>query len=156
MRGELEVSDSIHFADSLKFTTPDGRTVYGGGGIMPDKFVPADTSGVSTYFLKVKNTLIYMFALKYTENNRETLKKFTDAASLENYLDEQALLEKFVKYAAANGVPKDPGGLKASGNIIHTQIKAYIGRNILDNKGFYQIYSKLDKTLKYAIDYLKK
>ena len=68
--GEFEVSDSIHFSDSLKFTTPGGQIVYGGGGIMPDKFVPVDTSGVSPYFLKVRS-LIYRFALKYTENNRE-------------------------------------------------------------------------------------
>ena len=51
-RGEFEVSDSIHFSDSLKFTTPGGIIVYGGGGIMPDKFVPADTSGISGYFSK--------------------------------------------------------------------------------------------------------
>ncbi len=74
--GEFEVSDSIHFADSLKFTTPGGHIVYGGGGIMPDKFVPVDTSGVSPYFIKVRS-YIYRFALSYTENNRELLKKFT-------------------------------------------------------------------------------
>ena len=54
--GEFEVSDSIHFSDSLKFTTPGGRIVYGGGGIMPDKFVPVDTSGVSTIFRESKIT----------------------------------------------------------------------------------------------------
>src|SRR5665647_19009 len=58
IRGEFEVSDSIHFPDSLKFTTPGGRIVYGGGGIMPDKFVPADTTGLSPYFLKIRS-LIY-------------------------------------------------------------------------------------------------
>ena len=62
-RGEFEVSDSIHFSDSLKFTTPGGRIVYGGGGIMPDKFVPVDTSGVSPYFIKTR-PLIYRFALE--------------------------------------------------------------------------------------------
>ena len=67
-RHEFEVSDSIHFSDSLRFTTPGGRIVYGGGGIMPDKFVPADTSGGSPYFDKVRS-YIYRFALKYTENN---------------------------------------------------------------------------------------
>ncbi len=52
--GEFEVSDSIHFSDSLKFTTPGGKIVYGGGGIMPDKFVPVDTSGVSAIFSESK------------------------------------------------------------------------------------------------------
>jgi carboxyl-terminal processing protease len=154
-RGEYEVPDSIHFSDSLKFTTPGGRILYGGGGIMPDKFVPADTSGLSPYFVKVRS-LIYRFALKYTESNRDQLKKFTESGEMEKYLDRQALLDQFVQYAAVNGIKKDPAGLKISGEIIHVQIKAYIARNILDNKGFYPIWEKIDTTLKYAIDYLKK
>ena len=153
--GEFEVPDSIHFADSLKFTTPGGRVLYGGGGIMPDKFVPVDTSGVSPYFVKTRS-LIYRFALKYTENNRDVLKKFTEAATMNNFLDGQKLIDQFVQYATANKVKLDPAGLKISQEIIHTQIKAYIARNILDNKGFYPIWEKIDTTLKYAIDFLNK
>jgi carboxyl-terminal processing protease len=154
-RHEFENSDSIHFTDSLKFTTPGGRTVYGGGGIMPDKFVPVDTSGISTYFMKVR-PLIYQFALKYTENNRETLKKFTESGELENYLNKQGLLDQFIRYTSANKIKTDPEGLKISGNVIHIQLKAYIARNILDNKGFYPIWEQIDTTLKYTIEYLKK
>jgi len=153
-RGEFEVSDSIHFSDSLKFLTPGGRTVYGGGGIMPDKFVPVDTSGVSPYFVKAR-THLYRFALKYTENNREQLKKYTTPRELENYLDRQSLLNQFIEFAEANGVKREDTGLKTSGNIIHTQLKAYIARNILDNKGFYPIWEHIDTTLKYAIAFLK-
>ena len=155
LRHEFEVPDSTHFSDSLKFTTPGGRVVYGGGGIMPDKFVPADTSGVSSYFMKVRSQ-IYRYSIKYTETNREQLKRFTEAGEMEKFLDKQPLLDQFVQYAAANGIKRDPEGLKISGNIIHTQIKAYIARNILDNKGFYPIWEKIDTTLKYAIDFLKK
>jgi carboxyl-terminal processing protease len=154
-RGEFEVSDSIHFSDSLKFTTPGGKIVYGGGGIMPDKFVPVDTSGVSPYFVKVR-PFIYKYALKYTENNREQLKKFTEAAELEKYLDKQAMLSQFIQYSESNGIKKDQGGIKISGEIIQTQIEAYIARNILDNKGFYPIWQKIDTTLRYAIDFLNK
>src|ERR1035437_3933816 len=93
--GEFEVSDSIHFSDSLKFITPGGKVVYGGGGIMPDKFVPVDTSGVSPYFVKVR-PYIYRFALNYTENYRETLKKFTES-DLKKYLDKQPLLDQFIE-----------------------------------------------------------
>jgi carboxyl-terminal processing protease len=153
--GEFQVSDSIHFSDSLKYTTPGGHIVYGGGGIMPDKFVPADTSGVSPYFLKVRS-YIYRFALKYTENNRENLKKYTESGEMEKYLNKQALLDQFVQYATSVGIKKDPAGLRISGSIIHTQIKAYIARNILDNKGFYPIWEEIDTTLRYAIDFLKK
>ncbi len=153
--GEFEVSDSIHFADSLKFTTPGGKIVYGGGGIMPDKFVPVDTNGISPYFLKVRS-IIYRFALKYTETNREILKKYTESGEMEKYLNKQALLDQFVQFATSNGIKKDPAGLKISGDIIHTQLKAYIARNILDNKGFYPIWEEIDTTLKYAIEFLKK
>ena len=153
--GEFEIPDSIHFSDSLRFTTPGGRIVYGGGGIMPDKFVPVDTSGVSPYFLKVRS-YIYRFALKYTENNRELLKKYTESGEMEKFLDKQALLDQFVQFAAKNGIKKDPAGIKISGYIIHTQIKAYVARNILDNKGFYPVWEQIDTTLKYAIDFLKK
>ena len=155
-RGEMNVSDSIHFSDSLKFATPGGRTVYGGGGIMPDKFVPVDTTGISNYFVKVRSSLIYRYSLKYTEGNRDILKKFTEPDELENYLDKQSLLDKFVQFAVTNGVKKDPAGLKISGKIIQTQIKAYIARNILDSRGFYPIWEELDTTLKYAVDFLRK
>ena len=68
---------------------------------MPDKFVPVDTSGVSPYFVKVRS-LIYRFALKYTENNREVLKKFTEPVSWKNILTNRHLLNQFVQYAAAS------------------------------------------------------
>lgn len=167
-RGEFGDSDSIHFSESLKFTTPGGRTVYGGGGIMPDKFIPVDTSEISPYFLMVR-PYIYQFALKYTEKNRETLKKFTEAGELEKYLDKQNLSGQFMKFIADNNfrsplgqgpatpsgtIIPDPDGLKISGRVIHTQLKAYIARNILDNKGFYPIWEQIDTTLKYAIKFL--
>jgi len=155
LRGEFEVSDSIHFADSLKFTTPGGKTVYGGGGIMPDRFVPVDTTGISRYFMEVR-PLIYRFALNYTENNREELTKYTTAGEMKKYLDRQNLMSRFVAYASENGVRRDQAGLDASGKIIDVQLKAYIARNILDNKGFYPLWQEIDTTLIYAIDYLEK
>ncbi len=153
--GEFEVSDSIHFNDSLKFTTPGGKIVYGGGGIMPDIFVPVDTNGISQYFLKVRPS-IYLFALKYTESNRESLKRFTEADELERYLDRQGLVKQFTDFTSKNGIATDYTGLRTSELIIHTQVKAYIARNILDNKGFYPVWEKIDTTLKYAIDFLNK
>ncbi|HSL85308.1 MAG TPA: S41 family peptidase, partial [Bacteroidales bacterium] len=154
-RGELGVSDSIHFPDSLKFVTPGGRIVYGGGGIMPDIFVPVDTTGVSAYFVRVR-PLIYQFALKYTEQHREVLRKYTRTRELENYLNNQGLLDQFIRFAESAGISRDTEGLRASGKIIHTQIKAYIARNILDNKGFYPVWEEIDTTLKFAINYLNR
>ncbi len=153
--GEFEISDSIRFADSLKFITPGGRVVYGGGGIMPDIFVPLDTTGISPYFLAVRPQ-IYRFALKYTENNREKLQKMSETTEMEKYLDKQRLLEQFTDFAANAGIKKDPDGLKISGKLIHTQLKAYIARNILDNKGFYPILDDIDNTLQVAVKFLGK
>lgn len=150
-RGEFTASDSIHFADSLKFTTKGGKTVYGGGGIMPDIFVPVDTTGRSAYFLAVR-PLIYRYALNYTEKNRETLNKFTESGEMEKYLDRQALLNHFISFAEENGVKRDPEGIKLSGQVILIQLKAYIARNILGEEGFYPIIQQIDKTLLKAIE----
>jgi len=154
-RGELGISDSIQFPDSLKFVTPGGRIVYGGGGIMPDVFVPVDTTGVSAYFVRVR-PFIYQFALKFTEQHREVLRKYTRTRELETYLDNLGLLDQFIRFAESAGISRDTEGLRVSGRIIHTQIKAYIARNILDNKGFYPVWEQIDTTLKYAINYLNK
>jgi carboxyl-terminal processing protease len=154
-RGEFEESDSIQFTDTLKYKTPGGKTVFGGGGIMPDLFVPVDTSGISTYFLQVR-PFIYQFSLKFTENHRENLSKYTESDELEKHLDKQNLMDQFTEFASKQGIKPDPEGLKISGKIIHTQIKAYIARNILNNKGFYPVWENIDTTLKYAVEYLKK
>jgi len=168
-RGEFGQSDSIHFAESMKFVTPGGRIVYGGGGIMPDKFIPVDTTEISPYFLMVR-PYIYQFGLKYTEKNREILKKFTEAGELEKYLDKQDLSDQFIRFISDNGfkspqrpgsaapldpIRPDPEGLRISGRVIHAQLKAYIARNILDNKGFYPIWEQIDTTLKFAIKFLE-
>jgi carboxyl-terminal processing protease len=156
MHGEFEEADSIKLADSLRFTTPGGKTVYGGGGIMPDIFVPLDTAGITDYFLAIRNSgLLYRYALKYTEDNRETLKGFRDLPSLSIWLDKQDLLSKFVDFAGKNGVPARNDQIKISGNIIYVQLKAYIVRNMLDNKGFYPIWQEIDKTLLEAFDYIE-
>ena len=153
--GEFEVSDSIHFADSLKYTTPGGKIVFGGGGIMPDKFVPVDTSAITPYFLAVR-PFIYRFCLNYTEEHRESLAMHKDLKEMEQYLNSQNLLGQFIGFAGRNGIRRDQKALKISGTLIETQIKAYIARNILDNKGFYPIWQNIDPTLMYAISFLGK
>jgi carboxyl-terminal processing protease len=156
MHGEFEEADSIRMDDSLKFTTPGGKIVYGGGGIMPDIFIPMDTTGISDYFMAIRNSgLLYRYALKYTEDNRETLKKYKELPALENWLSNQDLISKFVRFADQNGIPANRQQLAVSENIIHVQLKAYIARNILDNKGFYPIWQEIDKTLLDALEYLE-
>jgi carboxyl-terminal processing protease len=153
VHGELEVADSIQFADSLKYETKNGRTVYGGGGIMPDYFVPIDTSGYSDYYSKITGkALVYNFALNYSDKNRKDLKKLNTASAIEEYLDKQKIMDQFIGYATSQGVKNDPKGLNTSGKIIKTQLMAYIARNILGEEGFFPIIQKIDDTLIKAIE----
>lgn len=153
VHGEFMDADSIQFADSLVYYTKKGRKVYGGGGIMPDFFVPADTSGRSQYFNQIyQQGLIYAFAFQYSDLHRNRLNRMESAAEIEKWLDQQSVLESFISFAASKGIARDNAGLKQSGFIIDTQIKAYIARNILGEEGFYPIIRQVDKTLLRAIE----
>ncbi len=151
--GELEEADSIQFADSLKYRTKKGRTVYGGGGIMPDIFVPADTTGRSDYFDTIyQKGLIYQYSFQYADINRSKLAGMKSAQEIEKYLDQSGVMENFIRYAESKGVASDSNGLKESGRIISTQLKAYIARNIMGEEGFYPIIQQIDNTLLKAIE----
>ncbi|MFZ5428897.1 MAG: S41 family peptidase [Bacteroidota bacterium] len=153
LHGEMLVADSIQFADSLKYFTKKGRTVYGGGGIMPDIFVPADTAGRSDYFNKIyQRGLVYQFAFQFSDQHREHLNTLKTAAGIEQWLNSRNIMDEFARYAAGKGVPQDAAGMRISGSIISTQVKAYIARNILGEEGFYPIIQHIDKTLQKAID----
>src|SRR3989339_768987 len=159
MHGELEEADSIKFSDSLRYTTPKGRTVYGGGGIMPDIFIPLDTAGYTTYLRAVINKgLVYKFAFQYADNNRKKLSGFQDPEKLEFYLNGQNLSAEFNRFAALQGIKINPASdtnAKAA-LLLNTQLKAYIARNILDDKGFYPIWHKVDDAVLKAVDVLEK
>jgi carboxyl-terminal processing protease len=153
---EQLVADSIYFSDSLKYTTKSGRIVYGGGGIMPDFFVPMDTTGTSDYYSKIyRKGLLNAFAYSYADENRKKLTGFTKGEEFDRYLDNEKVLEDFIEYASAKGIPRDNEGLKASRLIINTQLKANIANNIIGEEGFYPIIRKIDKTLLRAIEITK-
>jgi len=140
LHGEFENEDSISFSDSLKFITPGGRVVYGGGGIMPDIFVPVDTTFYSPLLSRVTNLgLTHRFAFQYTDLHREELEKMTTPSEITAYLDEQELMRDFTAFANTKNVQAGQDELDISGHYLLTQIKAYIARNILDNEGFYPI-----------------
>ena len=154
-RGEFIAADSIEFADSLKYTTAGGKIVYGGGGIMPDIFISLDTVGISDYLSRVSNRgLIYRFAFRYTDNNRPSLIQYTGYQDINDYLDKQNLLKDFVRFAEENGVAPVSEDIILSEQIIITQLKAYIARNIIDNPGFYPIIHSIDKTLLKGVEIL--
>lgn len=153
---ELTEKDSIQQADSLKYKTVGGRDVYGGGGIMPDVFVPADTSGVNDFFIAVvSKSLIYHYAFRYADENRkQLLSKVNDVKSLCSYLRSEDVMNKFLISIKSEGIKYTPKELSESHDLIESQLFAYIGRNILGEEGFYPVVYQSDKTVLKALEVL--
>ena len=156
--GEMQTADSVHFADSLKYKTPKGKIVYGGGGIMPDIFVPIDTVGTSDYFgILNYRGLFYQYSFEYVDQHRQELNsKYQTADSfLKNFSVSEAILSDFVKFAEQKEVKKDAKGLSQSKELIKNRLKAIIGRNLYGDNVFYPIVNKTDNTIGKAIEVLE-
>ena len=153
-RGEMMCADSIKVNDSLKFVTPGGRVLYGGGGIIPDVFVPIDTT-ISSQFLTECNrrSLPVRFANSLCDQNRPALRKIEDMDQLQAFFKTLDLKSSFVKYAQENDVKLNPGDWERSGEYILTTIKALIGRSTpMSDNAFYPIYLTADKTVLRAVE----
>jgi carboxyl-terminal processing protease len=155
---EYFTADSIHFDDSQKFTTPGGRTVYGGGGIMPDIFVPLDTIGITPYYNKVWNTnTLYRYTLDFTDRHRDELNSITNLDELDELFANHDLVEEFVVYAEKHGVERNDSEIAKSYDIIEAQLRAYIGRNSMnDESGFYHNIYPIDNIVQRAVEELSK
>lgn len=156
--GELISKDSIKFIDSLKYKTSKNRIVYGGGGIMPDIFVPLDTSENSEYLQKLYGKNVFNeFVFDYMDKNRKSLNaNYKDFASFKNKFDINAkILDEFVKYGEKKGIKKDAQGLKTSGEFFRTQIKAMIARQLFKNDAFYELVNEKNETYRKALEVLK-
>ena len=150
--GEFFERDSILLDESLRYQTRGGREVYGGGGVMPDVFVPRDTSALTDYFFALRDRgLIYRFALQYTDDNRLQLQRFETVTALKKHLDSQTITEQLIRFATRQGVPFNEAQYRRSLQQINVEVKAYIARNILDNDGFYPVFHEVDEMVKTAI-----
>ena len=156
--GELYSADSIKLDKSLIFKTVGGRSVYGGGGIMPDIFVANDTSGVTTYYLNVANAgLLNRFAFEYADRHRSELRDAKDVNELVGRLpDEDFLLQEFVNFAADNNIPARWYYINISRNLIVNQLRALIARDILNQSAYFEYINRSDIALKNAIEQLGK
>lgn len=155
---EFFSADSIHFADSLKRTTPGGKVVYGGGGIMPDVFIPADTTDVTKYFIEVSGrNILYRYTIEYADRHREALNAVQTIGDLQALLDsDKTLVDDFVRYAARKGVAPRYGDIARSHRLIEAQLRAYIGRNTkLEDNGFYANIYPVDNVIVRAVGILK-
>lgn len=154
---EFFSADSIHFADSLKRVTAGGKVVYGGGGIMPDCFIPADTTDFTPYFLEVSGrNILYRYTIEYADRKREALNKVASLDDLQQLLDsDKHLVEDFISYAARQGVQPNYRDIAVSRRLIEAQLRAYIGRNtVLEDDGFYKNIYPIDTVILKAIEVL--
>lgn len=141
--GEFSSADSIHFADSLRYETlKNKRPVYGGGGIMPDLFVPIDTTNFSPYYRDlVAKGIINRYSLTYVDDNRKQLKHEypTEQKFLDNFEVTQAMLDEIVKMGENDSVKYDAEQFERSAMMMRTVIKGIIGRDLFTTSTYFKV-----------------
>jgi carboxyl-terminal processing protease len=154
-KGELYSADSIHFPDSLKYYTSKKRVVYGGGGIMPDIFIPIDTTEITDYYSSlVRKGILNQFSLQYVDDHRKKLKEqYTDLDYyVKNYIVEENLFNQLIEYALKEGLKKDDKAIETSKNLIKRELKGLIARDLWDTGAYIQIFMQTDKAFLKAIE----
>lgn len=155
--GEFFSKDSIKLNENERYYTSLGRPVYGGGGIMPDVFVPQDTIGITSYFTTVASKgLTILFSFQYTDNNRQKLSQYDTEESLLNYLRHQGLVEQFVRYAESKGVKRRNILIQKSYKRLEKNIYGNIIYNMLGKEAYIKYINESDPTVKKGIELLEK
>ncbi len=151
-QGEFFHADSIKFSDSLKYQTVNGRTVYGGGGIMPDYFVPLDTAQNSHYLneLYISNSM-QEYTFNYASSHKEELTKLGLDLYVSQFVITDEMLDQLVKVGRQNKVEPKWNDLKRHKAIFQVNVKAQIARRIWGNTGFYPIFNESNEVLQQAI-----
>ncbi|BDC98911.1 S41 family peptidase [Persicobacter psychrovividus] len=150
--GEFFHADSIKMNDSLKYKTVHGRTVYGGGGIMPDYFVPLDTANQSDYFVKLfYSNALREYTIKYSEKNAKKLKAMKYEDFRKNFRVSEAMLKDLIKTAEELDVKFNKEQYETSKDMIKLRIKAQVARSIWDNEGFYPIFNEQNEAFIQAV-----
>lgn len=158
VNGELNNSDSIMFADSLSYKTLiKGRTVYGGGGIMPDYFVPIDTSSFSPYYRDMINKGIFnQFVLRFIDQNRKDLeKKYKDFTSFRKKYDPVPEMKNLISYAELEGLSFNEINWEKSHERVELLFKAYIARDLWESSNFFEIYNEAEPVYQKAVSILQ-
>ncbi|MFM1932505.1 MAG: hypothetical protein RL226_1808 [Bacteroidota bacterium] len=157
--GELLHPDSIVFGDSLRYVTPAGRYVYGGGGITPDVSVPLDTAGGSYYLSDLSYSgVMRTYAFDYTSKNRKELEQFADVNDyLARFKVTDAMLEGLYKAAEKEGILKDAAGIANSKEVIRIRLQALIAKNLFNEESYYRAILEddilFDRALEVARNY---
>lgn len=140
----------------IPYKTIGGRTVFGGGGIMPDIFIPRDTSGINSYYnLIVNNRFDEKYAMLYSDTNRKKLERFSTWQELHDYLMQQPLLLNLASFADHNGIRKRPYYIQESTALLESVMEAYIVRNFFGEEAFWAVYQKNDLLIKKGIELIE-
>lgn len=152
--GEMTVADSIKRNDSLKFITPAGKVVYGGGGIIPDIFVPIDTVGVTNFLIAVnRKSLQVKYSIKLADTYRAQLRQVKSFEQLEELTRSIDMEEGFLAFAKENGIVPKEGEWQKSRDFIVTQLKGLFGRyTTLDDDAFYPYINRIDNVILRVIE----
>ena len=151
-RGELTSADSIKVNTDEVYYTKSGRRVYGGGGIVPDVFVPMDTTRASNFYIQCnKKAVAIRFASAVFDRYRSELSQIEDFASLQSWLDSHKMDQQFLKYAAKQGLKPEPGEWEETSSYMMPQVNALVGRySKLGEEAFYRLWIVVDKTVEEA------
>ena len=151
-RGELTSADSIKVNTDEVYYTKSGRRVYGGGGIVPDVFVPMDTTRASNFYIQCNKKAVAMrFASAVFDRYRSELSQIEDFASLQSWLDSHKMDQQFLKYAAKQGLNPEPGEWEETSSYMMPQVNALVGRySKLGEEAFYRLWIVVDKTVEEA------
>jgi carboxyl-terminal processing protease len=155
--GELVNADSVKLNKKLKYTTPAGKVVYGGGGIMPDYFIPIDTTKVSRYIseLLYKN-VINDFALEYVNKNRTQLKYSSAKEFNQQFKVNTPLINELKSYANKNNIKSSASDLGKGLDLLSTHLKAYIAKDIFNQEAWFFVKNANDDACKKALLMLSK
>lgn len=154
--GEFFSQDSIKQDESHIYYTSLGRPVYGGGGIMPDIFVPQDTTGVSSYFNAAMNRgLTIQFSFQYTDKNRQTLQQYETWDELLKYLKKQNILEKFANFAETKGLKRRNLQMYKSKELFNRNLYGNIIYNMLNMEEYLKFLNQSDRTVQKALEVLE-
>lgn len=156
--GEMFSADNIQFNDSLRYTTPKGKVVYGGGGIMPDVFVPIDTLNMTPYYYAATGlNVLYRYTMEYADLHRREINAIETLEQLEAFLDgDKRLLEDFVAYAERKGIEPNWEQIATSELLLRSMLRAYIARNTsLQDVGYFSQIVPIDETILKAFEILE-
>ena len=150
--GEMFSADSIHFADSLKYVTPGGKTVYGGGGIMPDVYVPLKQDSTEYFFNKIVNaSIVFQYAFDYSDAHRDEILKYSDEKNFDkNFVFTDKMWNDILAEAKKKKITGTDEQKTMAKNMTAQLVKAYMARNIFGDEAFYPLYEPLDDVLKEA------